>query len=47
MERVDGIVVSGELDDSGEWLVDQQFTIFTADEELIVCHGYNCHVVVE
>ena len=47
MENVDGIVVAGELDDNGDWLLDQQFTIFTADEELIVCHGYNCHVVVE
>ena len=46
MENVDGIVVAGELDDDGEWLLDQQFTIFTADEELIVCHGHNCHVDV-
>ena len=47
MENADGIVVAGELDENGEWLLDQAFTIFTADEELIVCHGYNCHVVAE
>ena len=47
IENADGIVVAGELDDDGAWLLDQAFTIFTADEELIVCHGYNCHVVVE
>ena len=46
-ESAEGIVVDGECDEDGQWLLDQDFTIFTADEELIVCHGWNCHVVVE
>lgn len=47
MENAEGIVVGGERDEDGQWLLDDDFTIFTPDEELIVCHGWNCHVVVE
>ena len=47
MEAAEGIVVAGERDEHGRWLLDDDFTIFTADEQLIVCHGWNCHVVVE
>ena len=45
-QHAEGIVVGGEHDEDGQWLLDQPFTIFTADEELIVCHGHNCHVDV-
>ena len=47
MEMAEGIVVGGERDEDGEWLLDQPFMIFTPDEQLIRCMGYNCHVVVE
>ena len=40
-------MVGGERDENGEWLLDQPFMIFTPDEQLIRCMGYNCHVVVE
>ena len=43
-QHVEGVVVDGEQDGDGHWLLDQDFTIFTADEELIVCHGHNCDV---
>ena len=47
METAEGVIVAGERDEHGHWLLDDDFTIFTADEELIVCHGWNCHVVAE
>ena len=47
MESAEGVVVGGERDEDGQWLLDDDFTIFTPDEQLIVCHGWNCHVVVE
>ena len=47
IEMDEGIVVWSERDEEGEWLLDQPFTIFTPDEQLTRCMGYNCHVVVE
>jgi len=44
---VEGIVVDGERDNDGQWDFDADFTIFTTDEDLLVCHGYNCHVDVQ
>jgi hypothetical protein len=44
---VEGVVVDGERDHDGQWDFDADFTIFTADEDLLVCHGYNCHVDVQ
>jgi len=26
------------------WVFEEPFTIFTTDEQLLVCHGYNNHV---
>ncbi len=46
-QHVEGVVVDGERDDDGQWLVDTCFRIFTTDEELLVCHGYNCHVEIQ
>lgn len=43
-EGVEGIVVGGERDDTGAWDFDAAFRILTTDEELLVCHGFNCHV---
>ena len=47
MEMAEGVVVGGERDQDGEWLLNQPFMIFTPDGQLIRCMGYNCHVVVE
>ena len=46
-QHAEGVVVDGERDAAGQWDFDTAFTIFTTDEELVVCHGYNCHVEVQ
>ncbi len=46
----EGVVVAGERDEAGAWMLDAEFTILTTDDsaegELILVHGYNCHVEV-
>ena len=46
----EGIIVAGERDETGAWVLDAAFTILTTDDkpegELILVHGYNCHVEV-
>jgi len=44
---VEGVVVQGDRDGDGAWDLEGRFTIFTTDKELIVCHGYNCHVDIQ
>lgn len=46
-QAVEGVVVDGERDADGRWDFDADFTIFTTDEEILVCHGYNCHVEIQ
>ena len=43
----EGVVVDGERDETGAWDFDADFTLFTTDEEILVCHGYNCHVEIQ
>ena len=44
-----GVVVAGERDQDGHWLLDDAFTLLSLDHDegpdaaLIVCHGWNCH----
>ena len=44
-----GVVVAGERDQDGRWLLDDAFTLLSLDHDdgpdaaLIVCHGWNCH----
>ena len=44
----EGVIVAGERDEDGSWVLDTLFTIFSTDVapegELITVHGYNCHV---
>lgn len=46
----EGVIVAGERDETGAWVLDAEFTILTTDDkpegELILVHGYNCHVEV-
>jgi hypothetical protein len=44
---VEGVVVDGERDENGEWNFDADFTLFTTDGELLVCHGYNCDLEIQ
>jgi hypothetical protein len=46
-QSVEGVVVVGERDETGAWVFEEPFKIFTTDEELLVCQGYNCHVEIQ
>jgi hypothetical protein len=43
----EGVVVDGQRDEDGAWDFDADFTLFTTDGEVLVCHGYNCHVEIQ
>ncbi len=45
-EHLEGVIVDGERDENGEWVLDSTFTVFTADEELIRVSGWGCHVEI-
>ncbi|TPG55890.1 hypothetical protein EAH89_13195 [Roseomonas nepalensis] len=44
-----GVVVAGECDEDGRWLLDDAFTLLSLDHDdgpeaaLVLCHGWNCH----
>ena len=48
-DHYQGVVVAGERDEGGRWLLDDAFTLLTLDHDdgpeaaLVVCHGWNCH----
>lgn len=46
-QHVEGLIVDGEHDEDGQWLLDQSFTIFTDDEQILVCQGHNCDVEIQ
>jgi hypothetical protein len=46
-QSLEGVIVDGERDDDGEWLLDEQFTVFTTEEEFIRVSGWGCHVAVQ
>ena len=46
-QSLEGVIVDGERDENGEWVLDGQFTVFTTDQELIVVSGWGCHVEVQ
>jgi hypothetical protein len=46
-QSVEAVVVAGERDDTGAWVFEAPFEIFTTDEELLVCQGYNCNVEIQ
>ena len=41
-QHVERVVVDGERDEDGQWLLDGEFTVFTTDEELVFVSGFNC-----
>jgi hypothetical protein len=45
-QHLEGVIVDGERDGDGEWLLDKQFTVFTAEEEFVRVSGWACHVEV-
>jgi len=46
-QHIEGVIVGGERDDDGQWVLDGQFTVFTTDEELIRVSGWGCHVEIQ
>ena len=48
-DHYSGVVVAGERDQDGRWLLDDAFTLLSLDHNdgtdaaLVVCHGWNCH----
>ena len=46
----EGVIVAGERDETGAWVLDAEFILLTTDDkpegELILVHGCNCHVEV-
>ncbi|MEO8883157.1 MAG: hypothetical protein ABI377_07085 [Devosia sp.] len=46
-QHLEGVIVDGERGDDGEWLLDEQFTVFTTEEALIRVSGWGCHVEVQ
>ncbi len=47
LQHIEGVIVDGERDDDGQWLLDEQFTVFTTDQELIRVSGWGCHVEIQ
>jgi len=46
-QHVEGVIVDGERDEDGQWLLDGEFTVFTTDEELILVQGWGCTVEIQ
>jgi hypothetical protein len=46
-QRCEGVIVNGERDEQGDWLLDEQFTVFTTEHEFIRVSGWGCHVEIQ
>ena len=46
-QYLEGVIVDGERDEDGAWVLDGEFTVFTTDEELIKVAGHACTVEVQ
>ena len=46
-QHLEGVVVDGERDEDGAWMLDGEFTVFTTDEELVRIMGWACTVEVQ
>jgi hypothetical protein len=46
-QHLEGVIVDGECNDEGQWLLDGTFTVFTVEEELIRVSGRGCHVEIQ
>ena len=47
LQSLEGVIVDGERDEEGEWVLDGEFTVFTTEEELIRVSGWGCHVEIQ
>ena len=46
-QHLEGVIVDGERDEQGKWLLDGRFTVFTTDEALVSVDGSVCTVEVQ
>jgi len=46
-QHCEGVIVDGVRDDHGEWLLDDQFTVFTTEHEFIRISGWGCDVEIQ
>jgi hypothetical protein len=46
-QHLEGVIVDGDRDDDGQWLLDEQFTVFTTEEEFVRVAGWGCHVELQ
>jgi len=46
-QHLEGVIVDGERDEDGQWVLDGEFTVFTTDEKLIRVAGWSCTVEVQ
>lgn len=46
-QHLEGVIVDGERDDGGHWLLDEQFTVFTTDQEFVRVNGWGCHAEIQ
>jgi len=46
-QHLEGVVVDGERDEDGAWVLDGEFTVFTTDEEMVRIMGWACTVEVQ
>jgi hypothetical protein len=45
-QHLEGVIVDGARDGDGEWLLDEQFAVFTTDDELVRMSGRECYVEI-
>lgn len=45
-ETIEGLVVGGERDHSGQWDLDGHFVVFSSEGDRFQVRGYNCDVTV-
>ena len=46
-QQLEGVIVDGERDEDGQWVLDGEFTVFTTEEDLIRVSGWNCTTEVQ
>ncbi len=46
-QDLEGVIVDGERDEHGQWVLDGKFTVFTTDEELVTVAGWACTVEIQ
>jgi hypothetical protein len=46
-QHLEGVIVDGERDEHGQWVLDGEFTVFTTEETLTVVNGWCCTIEIQ